>query len=124
MMAEADYCGVASGKKVNKAGLFTMFYDEEGLAGLPMIEECPVNLACQVLKHFTLQHRNIFIGDVVQTYVWDECLVQNGEHRGLAALTVLDPLIYALDNNDYKIGQPIGTGYQESKKINRPDLEE
>ncbi len=123
MMAEADYCGVASGKTVNKAGLFTVFYDEEGLSDLPMIEECPVNLACQVLKHITLQHRNIFIGEVVQTYVREDCLVQEGEHRELADLTILDPLIYALDNNYYTIGQPIGTGYQESKKINRPDLQ-
>jgi flavin reductase (DIM6/NTAB) family NADH-FMN oxidoreductase RutF len=122
MMAEADFCGVASGKTVNKAGLFTVFYDEEGLTGLPMIEECPVNLACQVLKHFTLQHRNIFVGEVVQTYIRDEYLVQKGEHRVLADLTVLDPLIYALDNRYYKIGESIGTGYQESKKIDRPNL--
>ena len=123
MMAEADYCGVASGKTVNKAGLFTVFYDEEGFADLPMIEECPVNLACQVLKHITLQHRNIFISEVVETYVRDEYLVQKGEHRVLADLTVLDPLIYALDNRYYRIGEPIGTGYQESKKINRPDIQ-
>ena len=123
MMAESDYCGVASGKTVNKADLFTLFYDDEGLRSLPMIEECPVNLACQVLKHFTLQHRHIFVGEVVQTYVRDDCLVQKGEHRVLADLSVLDPLIYALDNNYYKIGEPIGTGYQESKKINRPNIQ-
>ena len=117
LMAEADYCGVASGKTVNKADLFTLFYDEEGFPDLPLIEECPVNLACQVLKHFTLQHRNVFVGKVVQTYVREDCLVQKGEHRTLADLTVLDPLIYALDNRYYRIGQPIGTGYQESKKV-------
>ena len=120
-MAKADYCGVASGKTVNKADLFTVFYDEEGLMDLPLIEECPVNLACQVLKHFTLQHRNVFVGEVVQTYVREDCLIQKGEHRSLADLTVLDPLIYALDNNYYRIGEVIGTGYKESKKVSHPD---
>lgn len=120
LMAKADYCGVSSGKKVDKADLFTLFYDEEGLPELPLIDECPVNLACQVLKHFTLQHRNIFVGEVVQTYIGDEYLVQKGESRTLADLTVLDPLIYALDNRYYRIGEPIGTGYQESKRISRP----
>lgn len=121
LMAKADYCGVASGKKVDKADLFTLFYDEEGLPELPLINECPVNLACQVLKHFTLQHRNIFVGEVVQTYIGEEYLVQKGETRTLADLTVLDPLIYALDNRYYRIGEPIGTGYQESKIISHPD---
>lgn len=120
LMAEADYCGVVSGKTVNKANLFTVFYDEEGLPELPMIEECPVNLACKVLKHFTLQHRNIFAAEVIQTYAGEEFLVQKGEHRTLADLTVLDPLIYALDNRYYRIGEAIGTGYQESKKITPP----
>ncbi len=40
----------------------------------------------------------------------------------LADLTVLDPLIYALDNRYYKIGNPIGTGYQEGKAISAPDI--
>jgi flavin reductase (DIM6/NTAB) family NADH-FMN oxidoreductase RutF len=124
LMAKADYCGVASGKTVNKADLFTVFYDEEGLMDLPLIEECPVNLACQVLKHFTLQHRNIFVGEVVQTYVREDCLIQKGEHRSLADLTVLDPLIYALDNNYYRIGEVIGTGYKESKKVSPADSNE
>lgn len=78
-----------------------------------------VNLVCKALKHITIQRRNIFIGEVVQSYVREDCLVQKGEHRKLADLTVLDPLIYALDNRYDRIGQPIGTGYQESKKISR-----
>jgi hypothetical protein len=31
----------------------------------------------------------------------------------------LDPIIYALDNRYYKIGEIIGIGYQESKKFSR-----
>jgi flavin reductase (DIM6/NTAB) family NADH-FMN oxidoreductase RutF len=120
LMAQADLCGTASGATMNKAALFTLFTDPDNLAELPMIEECPVNLACKVVKHFTLEHRNIFVGLVAQTYVSEECLVERDGKQRLADLTVLDPLIYALDNRYYKIGQPIGTGYQEGKKIPLP----
>ena len=120
MMAEADYCGVASGSKINKADLFSIFYDPEGLPVLPLIEECPVNLACKVVSHFTLEHRNIFVGSVVQTYVNESCFTEQDGKQILADLTVLDPLIYALDNRYYRIGSPIGTGYQEGKQIAPP----
>lgn len=120
LMAEADLCGTASGAKVNKAALFTNFTDPENPTDPPMIEECPVNLVCKVVKHFTLEHRNIFVGQVTQTYISDEYLVEQDGKQRLADLTALDPLIYALDNRYYKIGQPIGTGYQEGKKIPPP----
>jgi flavin reductase (DIM6/NTAB) family NADH-FMN oxidoreductase RutF len=123
LMAEADYCGIASGSKVNKADLFSLFYDHEELPTLPLIEECPVNLACKVVKHFTLEHRNIFVGSVIQTYVNESCFVEIAGKQRLTDLTVLDPLIYALDNHYYKIGPPIGTGYQEGKGISTPSSE-
>jgi flavin reductase (DIM6/NTAB) family NADH-FMN oxidoreductase RutF len=123
MMPQADFCGSASGRRVDKANLFTLFYDSEGLPNLPLIEDCPVNLACEVVEHVTLQHRNIFIGKVIQTYVNEDCFVEKDGKQHLADLTVLDPLIYALDNRYYSIGQPIGVGYQEGKSISSPPVE-
>jgi len=124
LMAKADFCGTATGRKVDKASLFNLFSDPEGLPDLPLIEDCPVNLACEVVEHVTLEHRNIFIGKVIQTYVNEDCFVEVDGKQRLADLTVLDPLIYALDNRYYRIGQPIGTGYQEGKSISAPDTAE
>jgi flavin reductase (DIM6/NTAB) family NADH-FMN oxidoreductase RutF len=123
MIDRADFCGSASGRRVDKASLFTLFYDPDGLPDLPLIEDCPVNLACEVVEHVTLQHRNIFIGKVIQTYVNEDCFVEKDGKQHLANLTVLDPLIYALDNRYYSIGQPIGVGYQEGKSISSPPVE-
>ena len=123
LMAKADFCGTASGRRVDKASLFTLFYDPEGLPALPLIEDCPVNLACEVVEHVALQHRNIFIGSVIQTYVNEECFVEKEDQQRLADLTVLDPLIYALDNRYYSIGRPIGEGYQEGKSLSAPSAE-
>ncbi len=82
-----------------------------------------MNLACEVVEHVTLEHRNIFIGKVIQTYVNEDCFVEVEGKQHLADLTVLDPLIYALDNRYYKIGDtPSVRGYQEGKAISAPDI--
>lgn len=113
MLAVTDYCGLVSGSQVDKSVLFETFYGELGTA--PMIAECPVNLECRVVKEFSIQHRQIFVGEVVQAYVDEEFVVDRGERKGVADMTRLDPIIYALDNRYYRIGETIGLGYQEGK---------
>lgn len=122
-MVKADFCGTSSGRRVDKASLFTLFYDPEGLPALPLNEDCPVNLACEVVEHVTLQRRNIFIGSVIQADVNEDCLVEKDGRQGLADLTALDPLIYALDNRYDSLGRPIGVGYQEGKSLTAPPVQ-
>ncbi|MFX0000407.1 MAG: flavin reductase family protein [Candidatus Hodarchaeota archaeon] len=117
LLVKTDYCGVASGHNVDKSQLFNVFYGE--LETAPMIRECPVNLECKVIKEFSIQHRQIFIGDVVQSYVREDFVIESEEGQLIADMAKLDPIIYALDNQYYKIGEIIGTGYQESKKFKK-----
>ena len=82
-----------------------------------MIAECPVNLECRVYKVFTFDHRQVFIGEVIATYVTKEALVEDGERKIIPSMSHLDPIIYALDNHYYRIGEKIGTGYQEGLQL-------
>jgi flavin reductase (DIM6/NTAB) family NADH-FMN oxidoreductase RutF len=118
MLAVTDYCGTVSGKDVDKSALFESFYGELGNA--PMIRQCPVNLECRVVKEFSIQHRQIFVGEVVQAYVDEKFVVEREGRRGIVDLTRLDPIIYALDNRYYKIGASIGVGYREGKDFRPP----
>jgi flavin reductase (DIM6/NTAB) family NADH-FMN oxidoreductase RutF len=115
LLAVTDYCGVVSGREVDKSELFDTFYGELGTA--PMIQECPVNLECRVVKAFAIQHRRVFVGEIVQTHVNDTLVIEREGRKTIADLTRLDPIIYALDNRYYRIGEPIGIGYQESKAL-------
>lgn len=115
LLGKTDYCGTVSGHDVDKSQLFDVFFGE--LETAPMIQECPVNLECKVIKEFSIQHRQIFVGDVVQTYVNEEFVIKSEGQKRIADMTKLDPIIYALDNNYYNIGKSIGIGYQESKKF-------
>lgn len=115
LLTKTDYCGVVSGHKVDKSQLFDTFFGE--LETAPMIEECPVNLECKVIKEFSILHRQIFIGDVVQAYVNKDLIIESNGRKQISDMTKLDPIIYALDNRYYNIGKPIGIGYKESKKL-------
>jgi flavin reductase (DIM6/NTAB) family NADH-FMN oxidoreductase RutF len=118
MLAVTDYCGIVSGHKVDKSELFESFYGELGTA--PMITECPVNLECRVIREFAIQHRQIFVGEVVMAYADEAFITEEDGRRRIAELTRLDPILYALDNRYYSIGRPIGTGYQEGKEFHPP----
>lgn len=117
MLAVTDYCGIVSGKDVDKSDLFEIFYGELGTA--PLIEQCPVNLECRVVKEFAIQHRRIFVGEVVQTYVEEKFARERNGQRVIAEMNELDPIIYALDNRYYKIGETIGVGYTVGKSFRR-----
>lgn len=119
LLAVTDYCGLVSGRSVDKSVLFETFYGELGTA--PMIAECPVNLECRVVHEFSIQHRQIFVGQVVQVYVDDEFVTEQDGRRTLADMTQLDPILYALDNRYYRVGNVIGTGYREGKQMTRPE---
>ncbi|MDY6873876.1 MAG: hypothetical protein SVR81_07930 [Chloroflexota bacterium] len=73
-----------------------------------------------MVKHFILEHRNIFVSQATRTFISDAYLIEQDGKKHLADLKALDTLIYALDNRYYQVGQPIGDGYQEGKKIPMP----
>jgi flavin reductase (DIM6/NTAB) family NADH-FMN oxidoreductase RutF len=116
MLAETDYCGIVSGVQSNKADLFEIFF---GNTGAPMIEECPVNLECKVLRELTIQHRQVFIADIVQTYASSGFVEKRNGKQIVCGLDKLDPIVYALDNRYYRIGGTIGVGYKEGLQISR-----
>ena len=83
MVEVTDYCGIKSGKKVDKSELFDVFYGE--LKTAPMIKEAALNLECKVVKTIDTKEfitpdkkgHYVFIGEIVQAYA-DEKYLTNG----------------------------------------------
>ncbi|MBN1581878.1 MAG: flavin reductase family protein [Anaerolineae bacterium] len=117
MLAVADYCGIVSGQDVDKSALFESFYGDLGT--VPMIEACPVNLECEVVHEFQIEHRHVFVGKVVQAHIDEAFVVEPEGHKRVADMTRLDPIIYGLDNRYYRIGEQIGVGYREGKALQK-----
>jgi len=115
MLALVDHFGSVSGRDVDKSALVE---SEPGtLPGVPLLIACPVNLECRVVEDLTVEGHRIFLARVVETHV-DEAYVSEADGRfRIAPVQDLDPILYALDNQYYSVGKPIGTGYQEGAKL-------
>ncbi|MCK5212971.1 MAG: flavin reductase family protein, partial [Dehalococcoidia bacterium] len=111
MLSLTDYCGMVSGRDVDKSKLFNVFQGEH--TDVPLIEDCPVGLECRVLEVMQVKHRRLFIAEVIECYVSNQFVETVDGKHAVANLSKLDPIIYALDNRYYRIGDAIGTGYSE-----------
>ena len=78
MVREADYCGITSGSRVDKAQVcgFKVFYGKLGNA--PLIEQCPVNLECKVMHVLDLGSHSLVVGKIEESHVSESCLT-NGK---------------------------------------------
>ena len=71
---EVDFCGRGSGSSVDKveACKFKIFYGKSRTA--PLIEQCPVNLECQVVHILNLGSHSLVVGRVEQAHISENCL--------------------------------------------------
>ncbi len=113
LMEKADYCGLVSGHKVDKSGLFRVFYGELGTA--PLIEECPLDLECRLFSVVELPANDLFIGEIVAAYADEECLTDG--HPDIAKL---NPLVLTMpDNNYWTVGTRAGRAWDAGKKLKK-----
>ncbi len=99
MVKETDYCGIFSGKKVDKTKLFDTFYGK--LETAPMIKECPLNMECQLIKTVDFPDHDVFVGEVVETYVDETCLTDE-----IVDFSKIQPILFVMNDRSYwKLGE-------------------
>ncbi len=109
MVKITDYCGLVSGHKVDKSGLFKVFYGK--LQTAPMIEECPLTMECKLVRDLEFGTDTAFIGEIMHAYCDDEYM--DGKMPDIAKL---DPLIFSMGDNTYwKLGDRIGKAWSIGK---------
>lgn len=66
LVTKTDYCGLRSGKDVDKSILFDIFYGE--FATAPMIRECPVTAECTLRELVDISTHYLLLGEVKHLY--------------------------------------------------------
>jgi flavin reductase (DIM6/NTAB) family NADH-FMN oxidoreductase RutF len=97
-----DHCGVVSGREHDKFAECGFTPLSGTMIKAPLIDECPVNLECQVRKILPLGTHDLFIGEVVLVH-YDEELMVNGRFD----LSAADPLAYGFSHY-FRLGELIG----------------
>jgi len=72
IVAETDFCGLVSGRNVDKAHVFKIHYGE--LENAPMISECPICFELKLRETIELPDTIIFVGEVISAYANEEYL--------------------------------------------------
>ena len=113
-MQKTDYVGLVSGHNTDKSAVFDSFFGSADTA--PMIKECPINMLCKLVKTADLPNREIFFGEVLESYVNEECLTD-----GILDFKKINPLLFTMNgpgNASYwKLGEIVGAAYKEGKNI-------
>jgi flavin reductase (DIM6/NTAB) family NADH-FMN oxidoreductase RutF len=109
---EADYCGLVSGKDTDKAAdcKFKVFYGAAKTA--PLIEQCPVNLECEVSHILNLGSHHLVVGKVIEVYVSEDCMVGDRPDIDKIKPFAFGPGKY------YEIGKPFADAFKAGWEIN------
>ncbi len=114
LLRELDFCGVASGKDVNKFSELGLTALPAGTVSAPLIKECPVNLECRVLDMKKLGTHDMFLGEIVAAHMDEEVL----DEKGIIDISRLKPIAYCPQASQYwSLKEAIGTyGFTKGRK--------
>jgi len=107
-----DYCGVKSGKDVDKWKETKLHKIPGEIVRTPMVEESPVNLECRVTEKKELGSHHMFLAEVVAVHVDERYMDETGRFR----LNDAKPLVYS-HGRYLSTGDEIGFfGYSVQRK--------
>lgn len=116
MLEATDYVGIVSGRSTNKSGLFPVFKGRLEFA--PMIADCPLTMECRVDQTIIVGEHELFIGELIQTYVVEECLTD-----GKVDLHKVDPLLFDFTRILYwSLGEVVGKPWNAGKTLKKAEV--
>jgi flavin reductase (DIM6/NTAB) family NADH-FMN oxidoreductase RutF len=109
ILKETDYCGITSGRDINKFSETNLNPEQADKVGVPLIGECPVNMECILKDVIPLGTHDLFIGEIVQVHIDQDIL----DKKGNIDFKKADPFTY--NQGEYwSLNKKIGTyGYSK-----------
>lgn len=112
LVKEADYCGIYTGKKVDKFEKCKLTKVKGTQVDAPMIDECPVSIECKVTDIIPLGSHDMFMADIVAVNV-DESLFDKDDKMHLDKAN----LVAYAHGEYFVLGKKIGKfGFSTNKK--------
>ena len=117
LVREADYCGIYTGKKVDKFEKCKLTKGVAQNVSCPIIEESPLSIECRVFDIIELGTHDMFLADIVGVDVSEDIIGNDGKLR----LDKANLTAYA-HGEYFELGKKIGSfGFSAAKKKKKPD---
>ena len=112
LVYETDYCGVKSGRDIDKFKECNLTESESKLVACPGIAESPVNLECKLKEIVKLGSHDMFVAEIVAVTVSEEYMDEKGKFH------LNDTELVAYSHGEYfSLGEKLGSfGYSVKKK--------
>lgn len=120
LVRAADFCGVRSGREINKFELMKLTQQKASEVSVPLIEQSPVNIECRVTEIIPLGSHDMFIADIVAVNVAEDYIDADGKFH-------LDKCnLVAYSHGEYfELGKKLGTfGFSVRKKKSKNKKEQ
>lgn len=111
-VVEADYFGIATGRKVNKAEASGLTFVRSEHVDAPVIEEFPLTMECIVKEVQDWGGEKRFIGEIINTRV-DESILDD---EGRVSFDAFQPLVYDATRRVYRVVGDVAGGAWDAGK--------
>ena len=112
LLRACDYCGVKSGRDVDKFKELGLHISPASEVSAPLLDESPVNIECRVTQVLRLGTHDMFVAKVVSVHADEKYMDENGKF----SLEKADPIAYS-HGTYYTLGEKLGTfGYSVKKR--------
>ena len=118
MIRAVDFCGVRSGRQMDKFAATGLHAEPSPLLGCPMVAESPLALECRVTQQIELGSHTMSLADILGVQVEESLLDREGklhlDRCGLAAFA---------HGEYFKLGEKLGSfgfSVRKKKKPRRP----
>ena len=79
LIAACDWCGIHTGRKVDKFKKWNLTKVPAANISVPLIDECPLSLECKVFDVIELGTHHMFLADIVGVTVNEDLLDKTGK---------------------------------------------
>lgn len=115
IVKQVDYCGVRSGRDVDKFAETGLTKGKCEKIAAPLVEESPINIECRVKEVVELGTHDLFLAEVVNVQVEESLLNEHGTLK----LERADLISYS-HGEYFTLGEKVGYfGYSVRKKTNK-----
>ncbi len=104
LVRATDFCGVKSGKDIDKWREMHLTREKADLVKAPMIKESPVNIECRVAERKNLGSHVMYLAEVLAVHADEKYMDKNRKFR----LEDANPIVYS-HGIYFSLGKELGT---------------
>lgn len=79
IVRETDFCGVKSGRDINKIDALGFTMKDSDNISVPYIDECPINIECKVKQIIPLGSHDLILAEVMSSHINDNLIDEKGK---------------------------------------------